>query len=109
MRAGALDAMSIGYRTLLDEIDRTTNVRKLLKVDLREAALNNFATLDAFKKIISDAKRIYVLLTKRVVKMLDEFVVYPVDVKKAWYTQFQRYQKISRHFLVIEDRYLSGG
>ena len=42
MRAGALDAMSIGYRTLLDEIDRTTNVRKLLKVDLREVSIVTF-------------------------------------------------------------------
>lgn len=46
MRAGALDAMSIGYRTLLDEIDRTTNVRKLLKVDLREVSIVTFPMND---------------------------------------------------------------
>lgn len=42
MRAGALDAMSIGYRTLTDEIDRTTGVRKILKADLMEVSLVTF-------------------------------------------------------------------
>lgn len=42
MRAGALDAMSIGYRTLVDEIDRTTGVRKITKADLLEVSLVTF-------------------------------------------------------------------
>lgn len=42
MRAGALDAMSIGYRTLVDEIDRTSGVRKIVKADLMEVSLVTF-------------------------------------------------------------------
>jgi HK97 family phage prohead protease len=42
MRAGALDAMSIGYRTLVDEIDRQTGVRKIVKADLMEVSLVTF-------------------------------------------------------------------
>lgn len=42
MRAGALDAMSIGYRTMLDEIDRSSGVRKIMKADLMEVSLVTF-------------------------------------------------------------------
>lgn len=42
MRAGALEAMSIGYRTLVDEIDRQTGVRKIVKADLMEVSLVTF-------------------------------------------------------------------
>jgi len=42
MRAGALDSMSIGYRPTLDEIDRTTGVRRILKADLREVSIVTF-------------------------------------------------------------------
>lgn len=58
MRAGALDAMSIGYRTLLDEIDRTTGVRKIMKADLLEVSLVTFpmnerATVSAVKSTVA--------------------------------------------------------
>lgn len=42
MRAGALGAMSIGFRTLVDEIDRTSGVRKILKADLMEVSIVTF-------------------------------------------------------------------
>lgn len=42
MRAGALDSMSIGYRTLTDEYDRQTGVRKLKEVDLMEVSIVTF-------------------------------------------------------------------
>jgi HK97 family phage prohead protease len=42
LRAGALDGMSIGYRCLNDEIDRTTGVRKILKADLMEVSIVTF-------------------------------------------------------------------
>ena len=42
MRAGALDAMSIGYRTLSDEIDRQSGVRKITKADLLEVSVVTF-------------------------------------------------------------------
>ncbi|MCO5129235.1 MAG: HK97 family phage prohead protease [Xanthobacteraceae bacterium] len=42
MKAGAMDGLSIGYRTLRDEYDRVKNVRKLLEVDLREVSIVTF-------------------------------------------------------------------
>lgn len=42
MRAGALDAMSIGFRTLKDEIDRGSGVRKLITLDLFEVSIVTF-------------------------------------------------------------------
>jgi HK97 family phage prohead protease len=56
LRAGAIDAMSIGYRTLEDQIDRTTGVRKLLKVDLPEVSLVTFPMND--KATVNGVKRL---------------------------------------------------
>lgn len=42
MRAGALDAMSIGYRVVTDEYDRASGVRKLKEVDLMEVSIVTF-------------------------------------------------------------------
>lgn len=58
MRAGALDAMSIGYRTLTDEYDRTANVRRLKELDLFEVSIVSFpmnerATIGAVKQTLS--------------------------------------------------------
>ncbi len=54
MRAGALDAMSIGYRVLTEEYDRTNGVRKILAADLMEVSIVTFpmnerATIGAVK------------------------------------------------------------
>ena len=46
MRVGALDALSIGYRTLKDEIDRVTGIRRLLKLLLMEVSLVTFPMND---------------------------------------------------------------
>jgi HK97 family phage prohead protease len=58
MRAGALDAMSIGYRVLTEEYDRQTGVRKLLAVDLMEVSvvtfpMNERATISTVKTGVS--------------------------------------------------------
>jgi len=42
MRAGALDSTSIGYKTLVDEYDRGSNVRKLIELDLMEGSIVTF-------------------------------------------------------------------
>lgn len=42
MRDELIDGLSIGYRTVKDEIDRANGVRKLLKVDLREISVVTF-------------------------------------------------------------------
>lgn len=43
LKAGALDGLSIGYRTVNDDFDRVTNVRKLQQVDLMEVSLVTIA------------------------------------------------------------------
>lgn len=47
MMAGALDGMSIGYRTVVDEYDRDTETRRLKEVDLREVSLVTFPMLES--------------------------------------------------------------
>ena len=42
MRAGALDSTSIGYKTVVDEYDRSSNVRKLIELDLYEGSVVTF-------------------------------------------------------------------
>lgn len=59
MRAGALDAMSIGYRTLTEEYDRTTGVRKLMAVDLMEVSIVTFPMNDkATVQTVKDGKEL---------------------------------------------------
>lgn len=56
MRAGAIDSMSIGYRTVVSEAEGGGAVRKLLEVDLFEISLVTFPMLpDA---VITDIKSI---------------------------------------------------
>ena len=65
MREGALDAMSIGYRTVKAQWDDEQGVRKLLDLDLWEGSIvtfpmNEMATVDAVKGDLSitDVERI---------------------------------------------------
>ena len=46
MKEGAVEGLSIGYRTREFEIDRDNGTRKLLKVDLREVSVVTFPMLD---------------------------------------------------------------
>lgn len=45
IQAGAVKGLSIGYRTVADEIDRSTGARRLKKVDLWEISLVTFPML----------------------------------------------------------------
>lgn len=47
MMAGALDGLSIGYRTVVDEYDRDTETRRLKEVELREVSLVTFPMLES--------------------------------------------------------------
>lgn len=65
MREGALDAMSIGYRTIKAQWDEEQGIRKLLDVELWEGSIvtfpmNEMATVDAVKNdlTITDVERI---------------------------------------------------
>ncbi|MDI5926456.1 HK97 family phage prohead protease [Rhizobium leguminosarum] len=55
MKAGAYDSLSIGYRTVRDELDRKQGARLLHEVELREVsivtfAMNEAATISAVKQ-----------------------------------------------------------
>lgn len=56
LRAGALDSMSIGYRTIEATKEGSGSVRRLMEVDLFEVSLVTFPMLDAAK--ITDVKSI---------------------------------------------------
>lgn len=65
MREGALDAMSIGYRTVKAQWDEQAGVRKLMELELWEGSIvtfpmNELATVDAVKGdlTITDVERI---------------------------------------------------
>lgn len=47
MKDGAIDGLSIGYRTLEDDYDRELNVRKLKKLDLMEVSIVTLPMNDA--------------------------------------------------------------
>lgn len=47
MKVGALDAMSIGFRTLEDSMDPDTGIRTLIKVNLREISVVVFPMNDS--------------------------------------------------------------
>jgi HK97 family phage prohead protease len=45
VKAGAIDGLSIGYRTVTSRIDPKTRMRKLHQVDLREISIVTFPLL----------------------------------------------------------------
>lgn len=58
MKDGAIDGLSIGYRSLDDDIDRDIGVRKLKKVDLLEVSIvtlpmNDAATVTSVKSLLA--------------------------------------------------------
>ena len=57
MKAGVIDSLSIGYRTVKDAFDTTKNVRQLLELDLWEIScvtfpMNPGATVDQVKEVL---------------------------------------------------------
>lgn len=53
MRAGAVDGLSIGYRTVKAEASRATGGRRLLEVDLWEVSLVTFPMLPAARAMLA--------------------------------------------------------
>lgn len=75
MRAGALDGLSIGYRTLKDRFDRQKGIRFLEEVDLVEISVVTFpanpkAVVSAVKSQDPERARALVLAIKRVEEAL---------------------------------------
>lgn len=63
----------------------------MLAVELRNSTIDNFATLDAYKKVVGDGKRLYVVLTRRLAATLDEFTTMSPEVRKGWVSFYRRY------------------
>jgi HK97 family phage prohead protease len=53
MRAGAIDGLSIGYRTVKAEASRETGGRRLLEVDLWEVSLVTFPMLPTARAMLA--------------------------------------------------------
>jgi len=59
LRAGAVDGLSIGYRTVRGQIDPRTRVRRLYQVDLWEISIVTFPLLDGARvAAVKDAPRV---------------------------------------------------
>lgn len=75
MRAGALDGMSIGYRTLKDRFDRPKGIRYLEELDLPEISvvtfpMNDRARVSAVKHEDADRARAIVAACNRAMEAL---------------------------------------
>ena len=75
MLAGALNGMSIGFKTLKDRFDRKSNLRYLEELDLYEASIVSFpmneqSTVDAVKSGDPDAARAFLISIKRLTERL---------------------------------------
>lgn len=75
MRAGALDGLSIGYRTLKDRFDRQKGIRFIEEVDLVEGSIVTFpanpkAVISAVKSHDIERARALVLAIKKVEEAL---------------------------------------
>jgi len=55
MRAGAIDGLSIGYRTIRAEPDRETGGRRLHEIDLWEVSLVTFPMLPSARASLNDS------------------------------------------------------
>jgi hypothetical protein len=53
MRAGAVDGLSIGYRTVKAEANRQTGGRRLLEIDLWEVSLVTFPMLPTARAMLA--------------------------------------------------------
>lgn len=64
----------------------------LSAVQYREVVVNNFCTMEAYQLIIKDGKRLFQLLAKRVIFILDGFEELTLPEKKRWFSLYRRYE-----------------
>jgi hypothetical protein len=60
-------------------------------VQYREIIVNNFCTMEAYQLLIRDGKRLFQLLAKRVIYILDGFEELTLPEKKRWFAFYKRY------------------
>jgi HK97 family phage prohead protease len=71
MRAGALDGLSIGYRTVRGRTDAKTGVRRLMEVDLWEISVVTFPMLpEARVSSVKSGERALVAAIRRATRMV---------------------------------------
>lgn len=63
----------------------------LSAVQYREVIVNNFCTMEAYQLLIKDGKRLFQLLAKRVIYILDGFEELTLPEKKRWFDLYRRY------------------
>lgn len=63
----------------------------LVMVDYRENVVDNFCSLEVYNLVIRDGKRLYSLLSKRVVFVLDGFEEFSLPLKRLWYSIYLRF------------------
>ncbi|KAL7701544.1 clathrin coat assembly protein [Lotmaria passim] len=63
----------------------------LSAVQYREVIVNNFCTMEAYQLLVKDGKRLFQLLAKRVIFILDGFEELTLPEKKRWFDLYRRY------------------
>ncbi|KPA78989.1 putative clathrin coat assembly protein [Leptomonas pyrrhocoris] len=61
-------------------------------VQYREVIVNNFCTMEAYQLLVKDGKRVFQLLAKRVIFILDGFEELTLPEKKRWFGLYRRYE-----------------
>lgn len=61
-------------------------------VQYREIIVNNFCTMEAYQLLVKDGKRLFQLLAKRIIYILDGFEELILPEKKRWFALYKRYE-----------------
>ena len=85
-----LTALTQTFPVLLQQMEA------LASVEFRPTIVDNFCTLEAYRKLVIDGKKLFALLMGRMVWLLEQFEDLPTPHKKVWLKLFIRFQKCSK-------------
>lgn len=74
----------------------------LAKIEFRPTIVDNFLTLEAYRMVVCDGKRLYHMLTNRIMFVLEAFEDQPLPLKNKWLKLYMRFdssaKKVGRLF-----------
>jgi hypothetical protein len=85
-----LPALTRAFAVLLQQMEAVA------AVEFRPTIVDNFCTLEAYRKLVVDAKRLFAILMGRMVWLLEQFEDLPLPLKQTWLKLFIRFHKCSK-------------
>lgn len=74
----------------------------LVKVEFRASIVDNFLTMESYRMLVVDGKRLYHILTNRIMYVLEVFEDQPLSLKNKWFKMYGRFddsaKKLGRLF-----------